>query len=161
EEESVVASLRELDADLAQRIVDEMFVFENLVDVEDTAIQLILKEIDMSQLTIALKGAPEERREKFFKNMSSRAADMLREDLEAQAPLRMCRVREWQKNLLGVARRLAEAGELTLSRSANDEYVCPLPLPVRCRRALAPLGAGVLRRARPASRCRCLRGRTC
>jgi len=59
EEESVVASLRELDSDLAQRIVDEMFVFENLVDVEDTAIQLILKEIDTSQLTIALKGAPE------------------------------------------------------------------------------------------------------
>src|SRR5690606_27298569 len=63
EEESVVASLRSLDSDLAQRIVDEMFVFENLVDVEDTAIQLILKEIDMSQLTIALKGAPEELRE--------------------------------------------------------------------------------------------------
>lgn len=123
EEESVVASLRELDADLAQRIVDEMFVFENLVDVEDTAIQLILKEIDMSQLTIALKGAPEELREKFFKNMSSRAADMLREDLEAQGPVRMSRVEEEQKNILGVARRLAEAGQLTLSRSANDEYV--------------------------------------
>lgn len=123
EEESVVASLRELDADLAQRIVDEMFVFENLVDVEDTAIQLILKEIDMSQLTIALKGAPEELRDKFFRNMSSRAADMLREDLEAQGPVRMSRVEEEQKNILGVARRLAEAGQLTLTRSANDEYV--------------------------------------
>src|SRR5690606_21870695 len=78
EEDAVVASLRELDADLAQRIVDEMFVFENLADIEDTAIQLILKEVDTASLTIAMKGAPEELREKFFKNMSNRAAEMLR-----------------------------------------------------------------------------------
>jgi len=123
EEESVVANLRELDSDLAQRIVDEMFVFENLIDVEDTAIQLILKEIDTSQLTIALKSAPEELREKFFNNMSNRAADMLRDDLEAQGPVRMSRVEEEQKNILGAARKLAEAGQLTLTRSANDEYV--------------------------------------
>jgi flagellar motor switch protein FliG len=123
EEESVVASLRELDGDLAQRIVDEMFVFENLADVEDTAIQLILKEIDTSQLTIALKGAPEELRDKFFRNMSNRAAEMLRDDLEAQGPIRMSRVEEEQKNILGAARKLAEAGQLTLTRSGNDEYV--------------------------------------
>lgn len=123
EEESVVASLRELDNDLAQRIVDEMFVFENLVDVEDTAIQLILKEIDTEQLTIALKGAPEELREKFYRNMSNRAADMLREDIDAMGPVRMSRVDEEQKNILGAARKLAEAGQLTLSRAANDEYV--------------------------------------
>ncbi len=123
EEESVVASLRELDNDLAQRIVDEMFVFENLVDVEDTAIQLILKEIDTEQLTIALKGAPEELREKFYRNMSNRAADMLREDIDAMGPVRMSRVDEEQKNILGAARKLAEAGQLTLSRATNDEYV--------------------------------------
>ena len=123
EEESVVANLRELDSDLAQRIVDEMFVFENLVDVEDTAIQLILKEVETAQLTIALKGATEELREKFFRNMSNRAADMLREDLEAQGPVRMSRVEEEQKNILGAARKLAEAGQLALSRAGNDEYV--------------------------------------
>jgi len=123
EEESVVANLRELDSDLAQRIVDEMFVFENLVDIEDTAIQLILKEIDTSQLTIALKSAPEELRDKFFRNMSNRAADMLRDDLDAQGPIRMSRVEEEQKNILGVARKLAEAGQLTLTRSGSDEYV--------------------------------------
>ncbi len=123
EEESVVASLRALDSDLAQRIVDEMFVFENLVDVEDTAIQLILKEIDTTQLTIALKGAPEELREKFFRNMSNRAAEMLRDDLDAQGPVRMSRVEEEQKNILGAARKLAEAGQLNLTRSGNDEYV--------------------------------------
>src|SRR5690606_3079367 len=145
EEESVVANLRELDSDLAQRIVDEMFVFENLVDVEDTAIQLILKEIDTPQLTIALKGAPEELREKFFRNMSKRAADMLRDDLEAQGPVRMSRVEEEQKNILGAARRLAEAGRITLTRSGNDEYVCFTTFPLRCRRPLAPLGKGIVR----------------
>ena len=87
EEETVVASLRERDADLAQKIIDEMFVFDNLLDVEDRAIQLILKEIDNDTLMVALKGAQEELRAKFLRNMSSRAAEMLREDLEAQGPI--------------------------------------------------------------------------
>jgi len=123
EEEAVVASLRELDGDLAQRIVDEMFVFENLADLEDTAIQLILKEIDTAALTIALKGAPEELREKFFKNMSNRAAEMLRDDLEAQGPVRMSRVEEEQKAIVQVARKLSEAGQFSLSGLGSDEYV--------------------------------------
>ena len=123
EEEAVVASLRELDADLAQSIVDEMFVFENLVDVEDTAIQLILKEIETTSLTVALKGAPEELREKFFKNMSNRAAEMLRDDLDAQGPVRMSKVEQEQKNILQVARKLAEAGQFSLGGMGKDEYV--------------------------------------
>ncbi len=123
EEDAVVASLRELDADLAQRIVDEMFVFDNLADIEDTAIQLILKEIDTTSLTVALKGAPEELREKFFKNMSNRAAEMLRDDLEAQGPVRMSKVEEEQKNILQVARKLAEAGQFSLGGLGKDEYV--------------------------------------
>jgi flagellar motor switch protein FliG len=123
EEDAVVASLRELDPDLAQRIVDEMFVFENLADIEDTAIQLILKEIDTTSLTIALKGAPEELREKFFRNMSNRASEMLRDDLEAQGPVRMSKVEEEQKKILGVARALAESGQFTLGSLGNDEYV--------------------------------------
>src|SRR5690606_20885121 len=123
EEEAVVASLRELDGDLAQRIVDEMFVFENLADLEDTAIQLILKAIDTAALTIALKGAPEELREKFFKNMSNRAAEMLRDDLEAQGPVRMSRVEEEQKAIVQVARKLSEAGQFSLSGLGSDEYV--------------------------------------
>src|SRR5690606_25437858 len=100
EEEAVVASLRELGGELAQRIVDEMFVFENLVDVEDSAIQLILKEIETTSLTIALKAAPEELRDKFYRNMSNRAAEMLRDDLEAQGPVRMSKVEEEQKNIV-------------------------------------------------------------
>lgn len=123
EEEAVVANLRELDADLAQRIVDEMFVFDNLAEIEPTAVQLILKEIDTATLTVALKGAPEEVRDTFMNNMSNRAAEMLRDDLEAQGPIRMSRVEEAQKEILQVARRLAEAGQFTLTRRGDDEYV--------------------------------------
>lgn len=122
EEEAVVSSLREIDADLAQRIVDEMFVFDNLADVEDAAIQLILKEIDTASLTIALKGASEELCAKFFKNMSNRAAEILRDDLEAQGPVRMSRVETEQKAILMVARKLADAGQINLSMG-NDQYV--------------------------------------
>lgn len=122
EEEAVVSSLREIDADLAQRIIDEMFVFDNLVNVEDAAIQLILKEIDTASLTIALKGASEELCAKFFKNMSNRAAEILRDDLEAQGPVRMSRVETEQKAILMVARKLADAGQINLSMG-NDEYV--------------------------------------
>lgn len=123
EEDAVVASLRALDADLAQRIVDEMFVFENLLDIEDHAIQLIIKEIDTAVLTIALKGASEELRDKFLKNMSTRAAEMLRDDLDAQGPVRMSKVEEEQKTILQVARRLAEAGEFIIGGTGKDEYV--------------------------------------
>ncbi|ARP86927.1 flagellar motor switch protein FliG [Bordetella genomosp. 9] len=123
DEENVVASLRERDADLAQKIVDEMFVFENLLDVEDRGIQLILKEVDNDTLMVALKGAPEELRDKFLRNMSSRAAEMLREDLEAQGPIRMSKVEAEQKKILLVARRLAESGQIVLGGQGDDAYV--------------------------------------
>ena len=97
-------------------------VFDNLVDVEDAAIQLILKEIDTASLTIALKGASEELCAKFFKNMSNRAAEILRDDLDAQGPVRMSRVETEQKAILMVARKLADAGQINLSMG-NDEYV--------------------------------------
>jgi len=123
EEETVVASLRERDNDLAQKIIDEMFVFDNLLDVEDRAIQLILKEIDNDTLMVALKGAQEELRAKFLRNMSSRAAEMLREDLEAQGPIRMSKVEGEQKKILQIARRLAESGQIVLGNSGDDAYV--------------------------------------
>lgn len=122
EEEAIVSALREIDTDLTERIVEEMFVFENLIDLEDAAIQLILREIDMGSLTVALKGSPQDLCEKFTKNMSKRAADMLLEDLDAQGPMRMSRVEAEQKAILQVARTLAESGAFTLT-GANDEYV--------------------------------------
>lgn len=122
QEEAVVEALRETDADLAERVVEEMFVFDNLVDIEDSAIQMILREIDMNSLTIALKGVTDELRDKFLGNMSNRAAEMLREDLDAQGPVRMSKVEAEQKAILQVARNLAESGAFTLS-GGNDEYV--------------------------------------
>jgi flagellar motor switch protein FliG len=123
DEDAVMTELREIDADLAQRILDEMFVFENLADLEDEAIQIILKEIDLALLPVALKGAPEELRDRIFKNMSNRAAEMLREDLDAQGPIRMSRVEEAQKTILLTARKLAENGQINLGRRGDDEYV--------------------------------------
>jgi len=122
EEEHIVNTLRAQDADLTQRIVDEMFVFENLVDLEDRAIQLILKDVETSTLTVALKGAPDELREKVFKNMSNRAADMLRDEIDVQGPVRMSKVEQEQKAILQIARRLAEEGQFSLG-GGKDAYV--------------------------------------
>lgn len=122
DEEQAIKDLREVDPDLTQRIVDEMFVFENLIELEDSAIQLILKEIDTAVLAVALKGAPEELSEKFFKNMSNRAADILREDIEGQGPIRMSQVEREQKSILMIARALADAGRINLNTN-KDEYV--------------------------------------
>lgn len=122
-EETIVANIRNMDAELTDRIIEEMFVFDNLIDMEDSAIQLILKEIDPTSLTVALKGATEELCEKFFRNMSNRAADLLRDDLEAQGPIRMSKVEKEQKAVIAVARRLAESDQITLSGLGGDEYV--------------------------------------
>jgi len=122
EEENIINTLREQDADLTQRIVDEMFVFDNLVDLEDRAIQLILKEVETTTLTVALKGAPDELRDKVFKNMSNRAAEMLRDEIDVQGPVRMSKVEQEQKVILQIARRLAEEGQFSLG-GGKDEYV--------------------------------------
>jgi flagellar motor switch protein FliG len=123
QEETVVASLRERDSDLAQKIIDEMFVFDNLMEVEDRSIQLILKEVENDTLMVALKGASDDLRDKFLRSMSSRAAETLREDLEAQGPIRMSKVETEQKKILQVARRLAESGQIVLGTQGDDTYV--------------------------------------
>ena len=123
QEQAAVDSLKSRDADLAQKIVDEMFVFANLVDVEDRYFQVLLKEIDTDTLLVALKGASEPLRDKFLRSMSSRAADMLREDLTAQGPIRMSKVEAEQKKILQVARRLAESGQIELGAAGDDTYV--------------------------------------
>ncbi len=123
QEETVIDNLRERDADLAQRIVDEMFVFENLADLEDRSIQLLLKEVENETLLLSLKGAPEAMRMRFLRNMSTRAADMLREDLDAMGPVRLSVVEAEQKKMLVVARRLAEAGQINLTSKDDEAYV--------------------------------------
>ena len=123
QEESVIKHVREHDEVLAQKMIDEMFLFENLLGLEDRSVQLLLKEIESETLIIALKGAPQELREKFLKNMSQRAAEMLREDIEVRGPVRVSQVETEQKSILLIVRRLADAGEIVLGGQGNDAYV--------------------------------------
>jgi flagellar motor switch protein FliG len=120
-ETAVIDNVREYDPELAQKILDEMFVFENLLDIDDRGIQSILREVQSDSLIIALKGAPPELREKIFKNMSSRAAEMLREDLEARGPVRLSEVEAEQKEILKTVRRLAEEGQVMLGGKGGDD----------------------------------------
>ena len=117
-----INALRDYDNELAQKIIDEMFLFENLIDVDDRSIQRLLKEVDNETLIIAMKGATETLRDKLLANMSQRAASILREDLENRPPVRLSQVETEQKKILVIARRLAETGEMILT-SGDDEYV--------------------------------------
>ncbi|MBK5206885.1 MAG: flagellar motor switch protein FliG [Polaromonas sp.] len=123
QEESVIKHVREHDEVLAQKMIDEMFLFENLLGLEDRSVQLLLKEIESESLIIALKGAPQELRDKFLKNMSQRAAEMLREDIEMRGPVRVSQVEAEQKSILLIVRRLADAGEIVLAGQGDDSYV--------------------------------------
>ena len=122
-ESKVIEQINEADEDLSQQIQDNMFVFENLNDVDDRGMQTLLREVSSDQLLLALRGAPEQLREKIFKNMSSRAAEMLKDDLEAAAPAKLSEVEAAQKEILTVARRLSDAGEINLGGSGGEEFV--------------------------------------
>ncbi len=122
-ESSVIGNLKNVDADMAQKIIDEMFVFDNIVDIEDRGIQTILREVPAEALIVALKGAGPDLREKIFKNMSQRAGDTLREDLEAKGPVRLSEVEAKQKEILAIVRRLSDEGEITLGAKGEDPYV--------------------------------------
>jgi len=122
-ETSIIDNVREYDPDLAQKILDEMFVFENLLDLDDRAIQLLLREIQSDSLILAMKGASEPLREKIFKNMSQRAAEMLREDLESRGPVRLSEVENEQKEILKIVRRLADEGQIVLGGAAGEEMI--------------------------------------
>jgi len=123
QEEGVIKHVREHDEALAQKMIDEMFLFENLLGVEDRYIQLVLKEVESESLIVALKGAPQELREKFLKNMSQRAAESLREDMEMRGPVRVSQVEAEQKSILLIVRRLADAGQIELVGKGDDSYV--------------------------------------
>jgi flagellar motor switch protein FliG len=122
-ETSILDNVREYDPDLAQKILDEMFVFENLLEVDDRGIQLLLREIQSDSLILALKGSSPELREKIFKNMSQRAAEMLKEDLEAKGPVRLSEVEGEQKEILKTARRLADEGQIVLGGKGGEDQM--------------------------------------
>jgi flagellar motor switch protein FliG len=123
QEASIVDSIKEFDADLAQKIIDEMFVWENLLALEDRAIQMLLKEVQSESLILALKGSSEALREKIFGNMSQRAGEMLREDLEAKGMVRVSEVEAQQKEILKIVRRLADEGQIVIGGQGDEGYV--------------------------------------
>lgn len=122
-EGEILGQIGEADEDLSQQIQDLMFVFDNLVDVDDRGIQALLREISSDILVTALKGADERVKEKIFGNMSKRAAETMRDDLEAKGPVRLSDVEAAQKEILTTARRMAESGGIMLGGKGGDEFV--------------------------------------
>ncbi|WP_122874983.1 flagellar motor switch protein FliG [Pseudomonas viridiflava] len=122
-EGALMDSIREVDEDLSVQIEDLMFVFNNLPDVDDRGIQALLREVSSDVLVLALKGSDEAIKEKIFKNMSKRAAELLRDDLEAKGPVRVSDVETAQKEILTIARRMAEAGEVVLGGKGGEEMI--------------------------------------
>lgn len=119
----VIESIRGYDPDLAQKIMDKMFVFEDVLQLDDKAIQLVLKEVASETLIVALKGAVPELREKFLANMSSRAAEALRDDLESRGPMRLSEVEAQQKEILKTVRRLSDEGQIVIGGGGDDAFV--------------------------------------
>ena len=123
-EASVMEGLKTYDEEMAQKITDQMFVFDNIMDIDDKGIQVMLKEVQSESLIVALKGTTEEMREKIFKNMSSRAAEMMKEDLETKGPVKLSEVETQQKAILQIVRRLSDEGQIQLAgKGDNDQYV--------------------------------------
>jgi flagellar motor switch protein FliG len=123
-EATVMEGLKNYDEALAQQIMDTMFVFDDIIDIDDKGIQVMLREVQSETLIIALKGTTAEMREKIFKNMSSRAAEMMREDLESKGPVKLSEVEAQQKQMLQIVRRLADEGQIMLSgKGGDDQYV--------------------------------------
>ena len=121
-EARVMEQVRTENEDLATRIEDQMFVFDNLRDVDDRGIQTMMREVSTDLLALALKGVDDDMQQKFLKNMSSRAAEMLVEDMEAKGPVKLSEVESAQKEILAVARKLEESGEIVLM-GAGEEMV--------------------------------------
>jgi flagellar motor switch protein FliG len=118
--EPLMDAIRADDEELATEIEEQMFVFENLLDADDRGVQALLREVSSDVLLVALKGADEQVREKIFRNMSKRAAQTLRDDLEVMRPVRLSEVEASQKEVLTVVKRLAEAGDLVISRGGSS-----------------------------------------
>jgi flagellar motor switch protein FliG len=122
-ETSVLDFVREADNDLAQKIMDNMFTFDDVEKIDDKGIQSLLKEVQSESLVIALKGSTPAMRDKVFRNMSSRAAETLKEDLEGRGPVRLSEVEAEQKELLKIVRRLVDEGQIVLAGGGDEQFV--------------------------------------
>jgi flagellar motor switch protein FliG len=120
---ALLDAIRSEDPDLAQAIEDQMFTFDDLINLDDKSIQVLLREIQSEDLVIALKGADAPLREKIFKNMSQRAAETMREDLEDRGPVKLSEVEAQHKEILKTVRRLADAGQIAVGGGGGDEFV--------------------------------------
>lgn len=122
-EAAIMERIKESEPDLGQNIEDLMFVFDNLIDIDDRSVQTLMREIQTDQLQLALKGADDALKEKFLNNMSQRAAEMMRDDLEAMGPVRISDVETAQKAILTIARNLSEKGEIMLGGGGGDDFI--------------------------------------
>ena len=122
-EGTVIESIRNHDPDLAQKIMDKMFVFDDLIKLDSKSIQMVLKEVASDALIAALKGAQPELKEKILANMSSRAAETLREDLDSKGPMRLSEVEAQQKEILKTVRRLSDEGQIVIGGGTDDAMV--------------------------------------
>jgi flagellar motor switch protein FliG len=122
-ERHIMETLEEKDPDLAEEIKRRLFVFEDIADMDDRSLQRVLRDVDMKDLALALKGATEELRQKFYKNMSKRAAEMLKEDMDFMGPVRVRDVEEAQQKIVNIVRALEDAGEIVIARGGEEELV--------------------------------------
>jgi len=120
-EAKLMDGLKSYDDNMAQQIMDQMFVFDNIMEIDDRGIQVLLREVQSDMLIVALKGTSDEMKEKFFRNMSSRAADMMREDLESRGPVKLSEVEGQQKQILQIIRRLSDEGQIMLAGKGDSE----------------------------------------
>ena len=122
-ERHIMETLEEKDPDLAEEIKRRLFVFEDIAGMDDRSLQRVLRDVDMKDLALALKGATEELRQKFYKNMSKRAAEMLKEDMDFMGPVRVRDVEEAQQKIVNIVRALEDAGEIVIARGGEEELV--------------------------------------
>jgi flagellar motor switch protein FliG len=120
---TTMEELRRADEEMAQTLQDLMFVFEDMLKVDDKGVQTLLREVDSARLVIAMKGADQALVQHFLKNMSTRAAEMLKDDMESRGPVKLSEVEAAQKEILVAARKLAEAGTIVLGNSGGEAYV--------------------------------------
>lgn len=122
-EKNITEGLEKEDAELAEKVKESMFVFEDIITLDDVSIQRVLREVETKELALALKGCSEEVANSIFRNQSKRAAAALKEDIEFLGPVRLMDVEKAQQRIVGVIRRLDEAGEIVLSRGGEDAII--------------------------------------
>jgi flagellar motor switch protein FliG len=123
EDQKIIERIKDVDAELAGKIMDEMFVFDDLVNVDDKGMQAMMRNIEQKVLVTALKGAKQEMKDKIFKNMSSRQAEMVQDEMSSMPPMRLSDVEAAQKEIVKIARGMADSGEITIAGKGGEELV--------------------------------------